>query len=47
VAAEQDPDSQDAWTPSFDSDDDLDGLLSARGPLLARAFRGTDRPGER
>jgi hypothetical protein len=47
VAAEQDPDSQDAWTPSFDSDDDLDGLLSARSPLLARAFRGTDRPGER
>ncbi len=33
-----------AWTPSFDVHDDLDGLLSARSPLLARAFRGDDRP---
>ena len=32
------------WTPSFDADDDLDGLLAARSPLLARAFRGADRP---
>lgn len=32
------------WTPSFDVDDDLDGLLEVRSPLLARAFRGTDRP---
>lgn len=32
------------WTPSFDASDDLDGLLAARSPLLARAFRGTDRP---
>lgn len=32
------------WTPSFDDRDDLDGLLSARSPLLARAFRGDDRP---
>jgi hypothetical protein len=32
------------WEPEFDHDDDLDGLLAARGPLLARAFRGTDRP---
>jgi hypothetical protein len=31
------------WTPSFDADDDLDGLLAARSPLLARAFRGSDR----
>jgi hypothetical protein len=31
------------WTPSFDADDDLDGLLAARSPLLARAFRGEDR----
>jgi hypothetical protein len=31
------------WTPSFDAADDLGGLLSARGPLLSRAFRGTDR----
>ena len=34
----------DAWTPTFDDGDDLDGLLAARSPLLARAFRGTDRP---
>ena len=33
-----------AWTPSFDEADDLDGLLSARSPLLARAFRTADRP---
>lgn len=31
------------WRPTFDADDDLDGLLSARSPLLSRAFRGTDR----
>ena len=30
-----------AWTPRFDRSDDLDGLLSARSPLLRRAF-GTD-----
>jgi hypothetical protein len=34
------------WTPSFDEADDLDGLLSARGPLLSRAFRTADRPAE-
>jgi len=33
-----------SWSPSFDSGDDLDGLLSASRPLLARAFRGDDRP---
>ncbi len=32
------------WTPSFDEADDLDGLLSARSPLLSRAFRTADRP---
>jgi hypothetical protein len=32
------------WTPTFDDNDDLGGLLSARSPLLARAFRGDDRP---
>ena len=32
------------WRPSFDVDDDLDGLLEVRSPLLARAFRGTGRP---
>jgi hypothetical protein len=31
------------WTPSFDVEDDLDGLLAAQSPLLARAFRGSDR----
>lgn len=33
-----------SWSPSFDDADDLDGLLAARSPLLARAFRGDDRP---
>lgn len=32
------------WQPDFDQNDDLGGLLSASSPLLARAFRGTDRP---
>jgi hypothetical protein len=32
------------WRPDFDAADDLGGLLEARGPLLSRAFRGTDRP---
>lgn len=32
------------WEPSFDHDNDLDGLLEVSSPLLARAFRGTDRP---
>ena len=31
------------WMPEFDDDDDLDGLLHVDSPLLARAFRGTDR----
>ncbi len=31
------------WMPEFDNDDDLDGLLHVESPLLARAFRGTDR----
>ena len=31
------------WMPDFDSADDLDGLLHVDSPLLARAFRGTDR----
>jgi hypothetical protein len=45
VADEPDPDVG-PWTPSFDEADDLDGLLSARSPLLARAFRTADRPAE-
>lgn len=32
------------WQPDFDPNDDLDGLLEVTSPLLARAFRGTDRP---
>lgn len=32
------------WEPDFDHADDLDGLLEVKSPLLARAFRGTDRP---
>lgn len=32
------------WRPSFDEDNNLDGLLEVSSPLLARAFRGTDRP---
>jgi len=32
------------WRPSFDQDNNLDGLLEVSSPLLARAFRGTDRP---
>src|SRR5262249_59711871 len=38
-----------AWLPRFASDDDLDGVLDADTPLLARAFRnvrGTDRDDE-
>ncbi|MFW2334656.1 DUF3499 family protein [Ilumatobacter sp.] len=31
------------WEPSFDHDDDLDGLLEVSSPLLSRAFRGADR----
>jgi hypothetical protein len=31
------------WSPTFDEADDLDGLLSARSPLLSRAFRTADR----
>ncbi len=31
------------WKPTFDQTDDLDGLLEAHSPLLARAFGGQDR----
>jgi len=40
-----DADEPGPWTPEFDEADDLDGLLSARSPLLSRAFRTADRPG--
>lgn len=42
-----DPDETQAipWLPELDDDeDDLGGVLAAETPLLARAFRGTDRP---
>ena len=44
--ADDDPDATVAipWLTTFDEQDDLDGVLAARTPLLARAFRGTDRP---
>jgi hypothetical protein len=32
------------WLPVFDQTDDLDGLLTAQSPLLARAFGRRDRP---
>ena len=45
---ELDPDATVAipWLPGFDDndDDDLGGVLAAESPLLARAFRGADRP---
>lgn len=44
VATTADPDHAVPWTPTFDEHDDLGGLLSARSPLLARAFRGDGRP---
>jgi hypothetical protein len=34
---------QDKWMPVFDVTDDLDGLLRADSPLLARAFQGSTR----
>jgi hypothetical protein len=37
-------DTPEPWQPEFDEDDDLDGLLQVKSPLLARAFRGTNRP---
>jgi hypothetical protein len=47
VASQTEPDPDvGPWTPSFDEADDLDGLLSARSPLLSRAFRTADRPAE-
>lgn len=31
------------WSPDFDHESNLGGLLDVQSPLLARAFRGTDR----
>ena len=45
VTTETGADSADSpWRPSFDHDNDLEGLLAVSSPLLSRAFRGTDRP---
>jgi len=33
------------WQPRFDQQDDLSGLLQARGRLLSRAFRGITADG--
>ena len=32
------------WKPVFDQRDDLDGLLTARSPLLSRAFGKREKP---
>lgn len=37
-------DSSAPWKPVFDQRDDLDGLLTARSPLLSRAFGKRDEP---
>lgn len=42
--ADPDTTAQIPWLPTFDEEDDLDGVLAAETPLLARAFRGADRP---
>lgn len=44
AALEDSADGEAPWRPAFDHDSDLDGLLEVSSPLLARAFRGTDRP---
>ena len=43
VPAGPDADTVEPWQPDF-RDGDLDGLLQVTSPLLARAFRGTNRP---
>lgn len=45
AATEDDPDATVAipWSPEFDESDDLDGVLAAETPLLARAFRRAER----
>jgi hypothetical protein len=44
-----DPDETKAipWSPHFDQNDDLGGLLNVRSPLLSRAFRGRRGSAER
>jgi hypothetical protein len=38
ASADASPVAAPAWSPAFDTADDLDGLLAARTPLLSRAF---------
>ena len=44
VAARRDDLPSAPWKPVFDQRDDLDGLLTARSPLLSRAFGKRDQP---
>lgn len=44
VESEMETAADEPWRPVFDESDDLDGLLRARSPLLARAFGKRDRP---
>jgi len=44
VAARVDDSPSAPWKPVFDQRDDLDGLLTARSPLLSRAFGKRDQP---
>ena len=47
VAAVAEPVAEDIdspWKPVFDQRDDLDGLLTARSPLLSRAFGKRESP---
>ena len=43
VDAQPELEAEPVWRPDFDTDDDLNGLLEVKSPLLARAFRGTGR----
>lgn len=44
VAARVEDSPTEPWKPVFDQRDDLDGLLTARSPLLSRAFGKRDQP---
>jgi hypothetical protein len=47
AAAPEPAPANEGWLPRFDVDDDLDGLLDAKSPLLARAFRVSPRADSR
>jgi len=44
---EAEPEAVALWSPDFDVQDDLDGLLKAESPLLSRAFGGRVRKGKK